>query len=193
MESEGLTIAIITARGGSTRIPRKNLRIVCGLPIVAWNIIQCKNSMNIDRVFLTTDDDEIALIGKQFGAEIIRRPQYENSVSANVPFYHAINYIENELGIKVKNIVPILPTSLIKKPEDLDNMITYFNEVEILDNLITACPMKECYIYKNIVPYQDRYGNSECTIPGENETKMGYSAMWEVTDSLWNYSKMMCL
>jgi len=191
MENEGLTIAIITARGGSTRIPRKNLRIVCGLPIVAWNIIQCKNSMNIDRVFLTTDDDEIALIGKQFGAEIIRRPQYPNSVSANTPFFHALNYIENDLKIKVKNIVPILPTSLLKKPEDLDNMISYFNQVEVLDNLNTACPMKECYVFKNIVPYQQRYGNPQCTIPGEKETKEGYSAIWAVTDSLWNYSKMM--
>jgi CMP-N-acetylneuraminic acid synthetase len=191
MENEGLTIAIITARGGSTRIPRKNLRIVCGLPIVAWNVIQCKNSMNIDRVFLTTDDDEIAMIGEKFGAEIIRRPKYENSISANVPFLHAINYIENELKLNVKNIVPILPTSLLKKPEDLDNMISFFNEVEVLENLNTACPMKECYVYKNIVPYQNRYSNAECTKPGEKETKEGYTAKWAVTDSLWNYSKMM--
>lgn len=189
--SEGLTIAIITARGGSTRIPRKNIRIVCGLPIVAWNIIQCKNSMNIDRVFLTTDDDEIAMIGKEFGAEIIRRPQYENSVSANVPFAHALNYIENELKINVKNIVPILPTSLLKKPEDLDNMISYFKQSEVLDNLNTACPMKECYVFKNLEPYQQRYGNPQCTIPGKTETKEYFQAKWAITDSLWNYAKMM--
>ena len=193
MSEKGLTIALITARGGSTRIPRNNIKIVCELPVVAWNIIQAKCSKNIDRVFLTTDDDEIAEIGAKFGAEIIRRPKYENSISANVPFAHALDYIENTLKIDVKNIIPLLPTSLLKKPEDLDNMISYFDDFygTEIDSMITACPMKECYIYKNIVPYQKRYGNKECTIPGEVETKEGYDAKWAITDSLWNYSKMM--
>lgn len=183
------TAAIITARGGSTRVPRKNVRLVCGLPVVAWNIIQAKCSPEIDAVYLTTDDDEIARIGDQYGAVVIRRPTYENSISANVPFLHALWIIE-QLGYHYDNIVPILPTALLKKPSDLDDMVRYFNENNLTE-LTTACPVKECYIYKNTKPFQERYGNVECTIPGEPSTEMGFQGKRVITDSLWNYSRMM--
>ena len=50
-------------------------------------------------------------------------------------------------------------------------MISYFNHAEVLDNLNTACPMKECYVYKNMTSYQQRYGNPQCTIPGEKRNQ----------------------
>jgi len=62
-------VAIIPARGGSVRIPRKNIRLFCGKPIIAYSIELAIKSELFDRVIVTTDDKEIASVAKQYGAE----------------------------------------------------------------------------------------------------------------------------
>ena len=62
--------AIIPARGGSKSIPRKNLVPVHGHPLIAYSIALCKAAKNIDRVFVSTEDKEIARIAKEYGAEV---------------------------------------------------------------------------------------------------------------------------
>ncbi len=63
-------IAIITARGGSRRIPRKNIKEFCGKPILAYSIEAAVNAGVFDTVMVSTDDEEIAEIGRQYGAEV---------------------------------------------------------------------------------------------------------------------------
>ena len=65
-----MNIAIIPARGGSKRIPRKNITRFCGKPIIAYSIEAAINSKLIDRVIVSTDDHEIANVAKEYGAEI---------------------------------------------------------------------------------------------------------------------------
>ena len=62
-----MNIAIIPARGGSKRIPRKNIKLFHGLPIIAYAIKVAKESKVFDEVFVTTDDEEIAEVAKSFG------------------------------------------------------------------------------------------------------------------------------
>lgn len=64
------TVAIITARGGSKRIPRKNIKEFCGKPILAYSIEAALHSGLFDTVMVSTDDEEIAEIGKRYGAEV---------------------------------------------------------------------------------------------------------------------------
>lgn len=68
-------LAIIPARGGSTGLPRKNIKPLLGKPLVAWTIEQAKNSKYIDKVAVSTDDKEIAEIYRGWGVEIIKRPK----------------------------------------------------------------------------------------------------------------------
>ena len=66
---------IITARGGSTRLPRKNILPLCGKPLIAYTIQAALASSHLDRVIVSTDDDEIAEVSLTFGAEVpFRRP-----------------------------------------------------------------------------------------------------------------------
>lgn len=76
----GQAIAIITARGGSKRIPRKNIREFCGKPIIAYSIEAALESKAFDEVMVSTDDAEIAEIAKKYGAEV---PFYRSSDAAN--------------------------------------------------------------------------------------------------------------
>lgn len=176
------TIAIITARGGSTRTLRKNVANVCGLPLVAWSIIQAKNSVLIDDVYLTTDDDEIASIGEKFGAKIIRRPVMSHGTTAGVAFRDAVEKIERQ-GLltppKIDVIVSILPTSPLRTPNEFDRMVDAHHVTGKL--ITTACPQKETFIYKNTEPFQDRFATLD-----HSRT---YEAYQILGDKFWNFSK----
>ena len=73
-------IAIITARGGSKRIPHKNIKLFCGKPIIAYSIISAIESQLFDEVMVSTDDQEIAEISKQYGAKV---PFFRSSENSN--------------------------------------------------------------------------------------------------------------
>ena len=68
------TLCIIPARGGSKGILRKNVREVAGKPLIAWSIEVALAAKAVDRTIVTTDDDEIAAVAQQYGAEVVRRP-----------------------------------------------------------------------------------------------------------------------
>ncbi len=73
-------LAIVTARGGSKRIPRKNIKEFCGKPIMAYSVEAAKNSGVFDTVMISTEDEEIAQIGQQYGAEV---PFYRSEETAS--------------------------------------------------------------------------------------------------------------
>ena len=177
-----MRIALITARGGSTRIPRKNLIPICGLPLFAWSIIQAKCSKLIDKVYLTTDDDEIAEVGMKYGAHVIRRPVMDNGVTAGVPFRMALEEIERMHS--VDSIVCMLPTSVLKFPNDIDGLCRAFDIREKgVTDVGTAAPVKECFFYKNDKPYWDRFRLTE--------SEPVFYARIALADKFWNYSRMM--
>jgi len=146
------TAAIITARGGSKRLPRKNVKLFCGHPLVAWAITQAKNSELIDRVYVTTDDDEIEKISKQYGAEIIRRPNWPDAdkAAANRPVLHAIGKIMEEHP-ELETIITMLPTCPLQKPEDLDNGIRKYRQIGA-DRLSQIIPQRETVVYRITSP-----------------------------------------
>ena len=144
-----MTSAIIIARGGSKRLPRKNAKPFCGLPLLAWSVIQCKCSHLVDRVYLSTDDDEMAQIGEDWGAEIIRRPKWEDAdlVAANRVYLHALDVIE-ERGDWPDVMLSVFPTSPLRFPDDIDKGLAHF-EVVGGPHVIPVAPMRETFLYKN--------------------------------------------
>jgi len=68
-------LAIIPARGGSKGIPRKNIRLLAGKPLIAYTIEAARQSHKVDRVIVSTEDTEIAKIAARYGAEVIKRPE----------------------------------------------------------------------------------------------------------------------
>jgi len=143
------TIAVIIARGGSKRVPRKNVRPICGLPLVAWSVIQATCSRTIDHVYLSTDDDEIEEIGLSWGANIIRRPDWPDADKAagNRPYSHAVDVLEEEHGMDYC-MVQVLPTSPQRLPDDLDRGVSMWNSCR--GHLIAAAPRRETFIARNV-------------------------------------------
>ena len=69
-----MILGIIPARGGSKTIPRKNIKEICGQPLIAWTIEAAKKSSLLDRYIVSTEDKEIAAVSREYGAEVIARP-----------------------------------------------------------------------------------------------------------------------
>ena len=94
-----MKIAIIPARGGSKRIPRKNIKDFCGKPIIAYSIEAALDSNIFDKVIVSTDDEEIAKIAKEYGAEVpfIRPSELSDDYTATIPVIaHAIKELQKE-------------------------------------------------------------------------------------------------
>lgn len=94
-------IAIIPARGGSKRIPHKNIRNFCGRPMIAWSIEAAKSSDLFDHIIVSTDDIEIAEVAKAWGAEIpfMRPAALSNDYVGTGPVVkHALNWVIENLG-----------------------------------------------------------------------------------------------
>src|SRR5689334_17125226 len=93
-------LALIPARGGSKGIPRKNIRNFAGYPLIAWSIAAAKQSACITRVILSTDDEEIAAVAREYGAEtpFLRPPELAQDQTTDLPvFEHALAWLdENE-------------------------------------------------------------------------------------------------
>lgn len=96
-----MNVAIIPARGGSKRIPRKNIKEFCGKPMIAWSIDAALKSGCFDRVIVSTDDDEIAQVAKQWGAEVpFKRPAgISDDYTGTLPVIaHAVDWYNQNIG-----------------------------------------------------------------------------------------------
>ena len=119
-------LCLILARGGSKGIPRKNIRILAGEPLVAYSIECARRSELIRRVIVSTDDEEIAEIARRCGAEVpFRRPkELAQDLTPDFPvFQHALRWLKENEGYTPELIVDLRPTGPIRRPSTVDAAI----------------------------------------------------------------------
>ncbi|GAA4894516.1 cytidylyltransferase domain-containing protein [Ferrimonas pelagia] len=118
-------IAIIPARGGSKGIPRKNLRPLAGKPMISYSIEACLQAGNVDRVVVSTDDDEIALIAERFGADVVMRPdELANDVATLDPVIDdAVARAELRFNEQYGTVVTVQPTSPLVRAVDVEAVV----------------------------------------------------------------------
>ncbi|WP_299007662.1 glycosyltransferase [uncultured Shewanella sp.] len=121
-------LAIIPARGGSKGIPRKNLRPVSGKPMLFYSIDACLASSYIDKIIVSTDDDEIALFAERFGAEAYLRPisLADDKTPLEPVIYDALLKIEQKYNETYDLIITVQPTSPLIQRTDIDKVIEKF-------------------------------------------------------------------
>lgn len=115
-------LAIIPARGGSKGIPRKNIREVGGKPLTAWTIEEANKSKYIDRLILSSEDEEIIKVAKAWNCEVpfVRPAQLARDDTPGIePVLHSIE----KLPAKYDYVVLLQPTSPLRKAEDIDGCI----------------------------------------------------------------------
>lgn len=134
-------IAAIPARGGSKGIPRKNIRLLCGKPLIAYTIEAALGSKYIDRVVVSTEDEEIAKIAREYVAEVIERPQElaDDFAPTEPVLEHVFRYMKEAEGYQADVIVLLQPTSPLRNSQHIDEAIeTFFSNK--YDSLLSVCP-----------------------------------------------------
>jgi len=119
-------VAIIPARGGSKGISRKNIVDINGKPLIAYSIEHALSSKLINRVIVSTEDDEIAEISKLFGAEVpVMRPvELAGDNVLDLPVYeHMLNYLRENENYEADIIVHLRPTAPYRNPRWIDEAI----------------------------------------------------------------------
>lgn len=116
-----MRLAVIPARGGSKRIPRKNIKMFCGKPMIAWSIEAALQSGCFDKVIVSTDDDEIAEVARQYGASVpfMRPVELSDDYTGTVPvIQQAIEWCRAD-GFDAHQVCCLYATAPFVRPEDL--------------------------------------------------------------------------
>ena len=122
MYKDNKILVVIPARGGSKGIPRKNIRLLGGKPLIAHTIEMGKASEYVDEIVVSTDDNEIKFIAEKFGAETIKRDGKlaEDSIPLDPVIYDATIQKEKEMDEKYDVVITVQPTSPLLKTKTLD-------------------------------------------------------------------------
>jgi N-acylneuraminate cytidylyltransferase/CMP-N,N'-diacetyllegionaminic acid synthase len=134
-------LSIIPARGGSKGLPGKNIRPLCGIPLIAYTLDAALKSKAVDRVIVSTDDDRIAQIAKRYGAEIpFLRPKKlaQDSSLAIDNYIYTLDRINAENSIQYDEFVVLQPTSPLRTAADIDDAARLFREKNA-DSVISVC------------------------------------------------------
>lgn len=148
-------LAIIPARGGSKRLPRKNVLPLAGKPLIAWTIESALNSKLVDKVLVTSDDDEILKISDSFGAATLKRPAslaQDTSTSFDA-IKHAIENTE-----KFDYIVLLQPTSPLRSSQQIDEAIQLL-ESKSADAIVSVTEMEHSPLWANTLPNDESMVN----------------------------------
>lgn len=132
-------LAIIPARGGSKGLPGKNIKPLCGKPLIGWTIKQAKDCKYIDEIFVTTDSEKIANTAKEFGVDVpfLRPVELANDTSSSMDVVeHVLSHFENK-NIFFDYILLLEPTSPLRKKNDLDSAIQLAIENDAADGVIS--------------------------------------------------------
>ncbi len=139
-------LAIIPARGGSKRLPRKNVLELKGKPLIEWSIEAGLNSNYIDNVVVSSDDEEILSIAKKSGANTIKRPNVLANDTATT--FDAIRHTIEHIATNYDYIVLLQPTSPLRSSKHIDEAIELLEQKDA-NAIISVCEMEHSPLWAN--------------------------------------------
>ena len=150
-------LAIIPARGGSKRLPRKNVLPLAGKPLIGWSIDAAKNSKYIGQIFVSTDDKEIADVSSLFGINVPElRPDHLASDTATTE--SVLTYTLEKFGRDVDIIVLLQPTSPLRTAQHIDEALDLFIEKQAF-SVVSVTPCEHPPLWANTLPEDGTMGD----------------------------------
>jgi N-acylneuraminate cytidylyltransferase len=135
-------LALIPARSGSKSIPRKNIRPFAGHPLIAYSIAAGLAAELVTRVVVSTDDEEIAAVARQYGAEVpfLRPAEFSQDQTPDLPvFQHALGWLAEHEGYQPDIVVQLRPTSPLRRAWHIDQAVARLMEHPEADAVRTVC------------------------------------------------------
>jgi CMP-N-acetylneuraminic acid synthetase len=131
-------LALIPARGGSKGIPRKNIRSFAGYPLIAYSVAAGLQASSVTRTLVSTDDEDIAAVARQFGAEtpFLRPAEFAQDNTTDLPvFQHALQWLAEHEDYRPDIVVQLRPTSPVRPPDCVDSAVALLLQNQIADSV----------------------------------------------------------
>lgn len=153
------TFAFIFARGGSKGLPGKNILPLGGIPLMAHGIRLAQTIQQVERVFVSTDNAEIAAVTRQYGAEVIDRPPElaTDTASEWLAWRHAINYVRETLKLNFDTFLSLPATSPLRNEHDVCSCLDALREN--VDVVITVTPSARSPYFNMVSEDNDGYSH----------------------------------
>jgi CMP-N-acetylneuraminic acid synthetase len=190
-------LALIPARGGSKSIPRKNIRLFAGHPLIAYSIAAGLAAETVTRVVVSTDDEEIAAIARCYGAEtpFLRPAELSLDNTPDLPvFQHAIRWLAEHEGYQPEIVVQLRPTSPLRRTRHIDEAVYQLAARPEADSLRTVCvpfqnPFKMWRIGLDgfMQPFAGQIGNLSLKEPYNMPRQLLPDVYWQTgyVDAAW--------
>lgn len=136
-------LVVIPARGGSKGVPEKNIKELGGKPLVAHAIECAIQSSSVSKIVLSTDDEKIATIGRQYDIDVLKRPAYLAEDNSNV--VETVEHIIQEYDEDFDLIILLQPTSPLRTYSDLNNIVNLLIDRTEIDGIISVVPMNDIH------------------------------------------------
>ncbi|MYM60754.1 acylneuraminate cytidylyltransferase family protein [Vibrio sp. OCN044] len=147
-------LGIIPARGGSKGIPKKNIKLLKGKPLIFYTIEAAKNS-NLSRVVVSTDCNEIAEVSANYGVEVIKRPA--ELAKDETPTLPVLQHAVNKMADNFDAVMTLQPTSPLRNQADINEAIaTYSADIEV-DSLVSVVEVPHIYMPEKLMELDGNY------------------------------------
>lgn len=177
-------LCLILARGGSTRIPKKNIKKLGRYPLIYYTIQAARKSKYVNRIIVSTDDKEIARVAKSYGAEVpFYRPKEISKVDSTElqAFEHALDWLKVNEGYVPELIVKLFPTSPFRTTESIDRAIGLMLANPDVDSVRSVRPCSE-HPYKMWVIEGDRLRSF---VPLDQKPKEAHTLSYQVLSKVY--------
>jgi CMP-N-acetylneuraminic acid synthetase len=184
--------AVIPARGGSKGVPKKNIRILGGMPLIYYAFNAARHSKYVKKMILSTDDDEIAAVGKSLGIEVpFLRPKHlsgDNSSLISV-IKHALKYFDSE-GVITEGIISLQPTCPFLSTQSIDKAIELWMKTSC-DSVTTVAAITKGHPYISKRLRGDHVIENFITIPdsADNSRRQVRETAYYLTGGLYMRSR----
>ncbi len=136
-------LGVIPARGASKSVPRKNIKPLAGVPLIAYSIREGLKSIHISRLVVSTEDEEIAAVARQFGAEVpfMRPSELALDHTTDLPvFEHCLEWLKSQEGYVPEVVVQLRPTAPLRRVEQIDGAIDLLLRSPEAECVRSVCP-----------------------------------------------------
>lgn len=168
-------LAVIPARGGSKSIPYKNIKLLGGAPLIAYSIAVARQAPGVTRVIVSTDDEKIAAVAREYGAEVpfLRPEEISRDETTDLPvFQHALQWLAEREEYSADVVVQLRPTSPFRRMSHIEDSIQLLRENPHADSVRTVCtpfqnPFKMWTIGEDklLKPLLSGYGDEPYNMP----------------------------
>lgn len=162
-------LGVITARAGSKGVPKKNIKLLSGKPLIYYTIKAAQESKFLSKFCVSTDSEEIKNISKSYGAEVpFKRPKkISEDVDSELVVEHALNFFIKK-GYKFDAVMLLQPTSPFRKGKTIDKAINLLDRNKDIDSVITAEKIDSYHPdkmfrlkNKKVIPYTSKFKNKK--------------------------------